>query len=511
MMSSLQFSVFSCQKKVRQFSVDQFVSHTENQTTGKPISENRKQRTDNWKLFLLLFIIAFLFPPSAHAHAFGQMYTLPIPAWLYIFGGGATVILSFLIIGMFVDAKKSSWIQQHIELVFPQYFYKKHTILHTVIKAISVFTLVLAICTGIFGTQSTGMNFNMTWFWILLLLGMTYAVAVLGNIWQYVHPWRILADIFIRSTEKKRKYPERLHYVPALLFFFFLIWIELLMRITPMMLSYFLLLYTLITYIGASIFGKEAWFTYADFFSVYFSIIERCAPLFVKNRKVYMRMPFAGLLENKMEHVSLLLFIIFMLSSTVYDGFRATTAWITVSYEYLAPINALLGREYYLVIQTIFLLLSPFLFYLMYLFFISVMKMITESKESVRSLALRFGFTLVPIALVYNIAHYYALFITQGQAILSLISDPFGLGWDIFHTASFAPNVGIISAGFVWHSQVALILVGHIASVYLAHVVALDVFKSKQKATMSQVAMLFLMVLYTMLGLWILSQPLSVG
>ena len=55
-----------------------------------------------------------------------------------------------------------------------------------------------------------------------------------------------------------------------------------------------------------------------------------------------------------------------------------------------------------------------------------------------------------------------------------------------------------------------VLLVGHIAGVYLAHVAALRVFTSRQLGIVSQLPMLFLMVGYTCLGLWILSLPLGV-
>jgi hypothetical protein len=63
----------------------------------------------------------------------------------------------------------------------------------------------------------------------------------------------------------------------------------------------------------------------------------------------------------------------------------------------------------------------------------------------------------------------------------------------------------------VWHTQVALILAGHIVSVYLAHVEALKVFPNPRHAVLSQLPMLVLMVLLTTVGLWILSLPIDAG
>src|SRR5207342_1404007 len=61
-----------------------------------------------------------------------------------------------------------------------------------------------------------------------------------------------------------------------------------------------------------------------------------------------------------------------------------------------------------------------------------------------RSLAPDFVLSLVPIALVYAVAHYFSLFVIQGQYMITLLSDPFGKGWDLFGTAGFHPNIAII-------------------------------------------------------------------
>jgi hypothetical protein len=92
-----------------------------------------------------------------------------------------------------------------------------------------------------------------------------------------------------------------------------------------------------------------------------------------------------------------------------------------------------------------------------------------------------------------------------------LVSDPFGFGWDVFGTAQALSTPLILDAGSVWHTQVGLILVGHIIGVYLAHLEALKCFPDTRRATLSQLPMLILMVLFTTAGLWILSLPIAAG
>jgi hypothetical protein len=76
----------------------------------------------------------------------------------------------------------------------------------------------------------------------------------------------------------------------------------------------------------------------------------------------------------------------------------------------------------------------------------------------VRELALDFAYSLLPIALVYNVTHYFTLILTQGVMIVSLVSDPFGWGWNLFGTIGHPRSLLLPSMIWVWHGQVALIL-----------------------------------------------------
>jgi tetratricopeptide (TPR) repeat protein len=122
-----------------------------------------------------------------------------------------------------------------------------------------------------------------------------------------------------------------------------------------------------------------------------------------------------------------------------------------------------------------------------------------------------FAFTLVPIAIAYHIAHYLSFLLIQGQRIVPLLSDPFGAGWDLLGTATYRLNIGVVGARFGWYTAVLTIVIGHILAVYLAHLVALRTLRDHRLALRSQYPMLVLMVAYTVISLWILSQPIVEG
>jgi len=156
---------------------------------------------------------------------------------------------------------------------------------------------------------------------------------------------------------------------------------------------------------------------------------------------------------------------------------------------------------------TLGLLIVPLLFFALYAGFVKLCQILGDGTDFWR-LAGAFAYSLVPIALAYQAAHYYTLLLTEGQNIIYLISDPFGWGWNLFGTSGYDPNAGIVGAAFVWYSQVALIVGGHVVAVYLAHAIALRTARSPKLALRSQLPMVALMVLYTVTSLWILSQPI---
>jgi len=191
-------------------------------------------------------------------------------------------------------------------------------------------------------------------------------------------------------------------------------------------------------------------------------------------------------------------FVIFVLAAVAFDSLLDTPQWAKLVYLTSLP-------------KTLGLFMLPFFYLAIYLSFMKLSQLFVGaySKIPIRRLAAAYVYTLVPIAVAYQMAHYYTYLLIQGQAILAFISDPFGWGWDLFGTAGYKVNADLVGAAFVWYSQVALIVVGHVIAVYLGHVVALRLLQDHRLAMRSQYPILVLMILYTTFSLWILSQPIA--
>ncbi len=464
-----------------------------------------------------------LLPTSAGAHSFGRLYNLPVPFWLYGFGAAAALVLSFLVVGVFAAVPRTAAPEGSRDIGQLRWVRAlRRARLLPGLQGLSVFGLSLCIVTGFFGTSDSYRNFNMTFFWVVFVLGFAYWTAIAGDLYAAVGPWRVIAEalarVFPRFTRGRLRYPPALAYWPALGLYMAFIWIELFGRTRPFSLASCLLAYTGINLAGVWLVGSAAWFRYCEFWSVFLRLLGLMSPLEYRPaepagaaRRLRWRAPFSGLLHERAESLSIVVFVLFMLSSTAFDGLRSTAIW----FRHLWNATGFLSgwgrfpKPYYLAYETLCLIASPFLYLAIYLFFVWLARLVTRSTRSVRELALDFGHSLLPIALVYNITHYFTLILTQGVSIVGLLSDPFGWGWNLFGTADPSRTPILPDMSWVWHAQVALMLFGHIVSVYLAHVVALRVFATRRDAMRSQLPMLCLMVLFTVAGLWILAQPLQ--
>ena len=201
--------------------------------------------------------------------------------------------------------------------------------------------------------------------------------------------------------------------------------------------------------------------------------------------------------------------ILVLLASVTFDGLFATPLW-TGMYEFLIAFTArapwLPEAWKFHVIATLALLLLPVVFAAAFLVCCRASAAI-DGEAAATMVARQFVLTLLPIAIAYHFAHYLLYLLLTGQYIIPALSDPFGFGWNLFGTAAFQPDIGLVGAKFSWYTGVVAIVVGHVIAVYLAHRTAQRIFHNRKRILASQLPMLVLMVAYTMISLWIIAQP----
>ncbi|MDQ3912621.1 MAG: hypothetical protein M3305_12810 [Actinomycetota bacterium] len=517
-------------------------------------------------LTLALFLVA---PPGqAFAHAFGRSYDLPVPFWLYLFGASAVLLVSFVQIGLFVSAGHTLHLYPRFDLlrVGPLRTLLTARPLLFGLRLLAVALFVLIIFSGLLGKQNTDHNFAPTFVWITWWVGFSFFTAFVGNLWPLVNPWKVIfewANSLVRrlgfqnGLELNEPYPPNWGVWPAVALYAIFVWGENLYAgsSVPRDIAFFAFNYSFLAWGGMVVFGKEAWLQRGEAFSVFFGLLGRFAPTEVRvtnpkicqdcssdcgsveggcvncyacfaqapleDRELNLRPWAVGLARQELVPPGGVFFVIFVLAAVAFDSLLETPQWARL--EYLTSIPKTLG-----------LVVLPLFYLTIYLGFMKLSQLFASAhlagaslgfaKPSqlfgrryarfrgyvpVRRLAAAYVYTLVPIAIAYQLAHYYTYLLVQGQAIIALISDPFGWGWDLFGTADYKINAGLIGAGFVWYSQVALIVAGHVVAVYLAHIVALRLLGDSRLAMRSQYPILALMILYTVFSLWILSQPIA--
>ena len=475
----------------------------------------------------LCALAALMLPLAASAHGFGRLYNLPVPFWLYGWGAASVLLLSFLLVGFF-SASPSAATQHPSRNISNASWVRALRRMLPALKLLSVLLLLLCIATALVGNRDPFRNFSMTFFWVVFLLGFTYLTSLIGNFYAALNPWRVMTDVMGRHAQARVQYPTWLGDWPALALYLGFIWFELFGLGRPVPLGHMLLAYTALNFAGAWLIGSHAWFKHCEFFSVFLRLVALMSPLHYRRAEsanerstLHWRAPFSGLVQERPESISTVVFALAMLATTAFDGLRATQWWVHLFWgdptgivTTLAGTRPMLAysslRAWYIGWETLCLMASPFIYLAAYLACIALAKQLTRSTRPLRELALDFGYSLLPIALVYHATHYATLMLTQGLKIISLSSDPFGWGWDLFGTATLLRAPILPGMGLVWHTQVGLILLGHILSVAIAHRIALRVFPTSRKALLSQLPMLALMVLFTVAGLWIIAQPLTV-
>jgi hypothetical protein len=303
-------------------------------------------------------------------------------------------------------------------------------------------------------------------------------------------------------------YPERLGHWPAVAGVFAFAVLELVRSggDQPDTVAIATLIYSAITFVAMALYGVEAWSARGEAFSVYFNLFSRISVFETRDRVLGVRPPLAGLAHLQAGPGTAALLAV-MIGTVTFDGAGEAPIWTGISPD-MTRFFADLGLSpqpafelTFLIGLTVAVLLVAGLYRLGILGARSV-----GGGFSAERLSRAFVHSLVPIALAYVMAHYLTYLLFRGQAIVFLASDPLGDGSDLFGTASTQIDYGVIGSTATWYWQVAFVVAGHAAGLTLAHDRALALYDDAKLAVRSQYWMLAVMVAFTSLALWLLSQ-----
>lgn len=453
-------------------------------------------------------------PEIAEAHAFGARYELPVPVWLFVVGGAVTVTVTFLLVGVFVRTGPERYAGARMAVPGPVACALRHPWTVGIAKIAAVLLLLLVLAAGVLGHQDPNKNPMPTFVWVIWWVGFSYLAMLIGNPWPVLNPWRTLFDLFSRKTPDlaARAYPARVGAWPAVVLLLGIAWIEQVLPYgaIPRTMVVIAVGYSILTWAGMHRYGPDAWLSNADPVSLVFGVYARFAPVTGGAAGGLQIRPYAaGLLgrEDAAVSTSMTAFILAMLSTVMFDGLLGSAHWVEVE-NMIHAIDPKLSDIGWVLAHTFGLIAMWALFLGCYFCTCRAMSALCGGAVGGMEIARRFALTLVPIVIGYHFAHTFSYLLVQGQQIVALVSDPFGLGWNLFGTRDYKPEISFMTTKTAWYLAVSAIVVGHVVSVYLAHVAAERCVADRRGVLRCLFPMTVLMVLYTIVSLMILAEPL---
>ncbi|GIF03977.1 hypothetical protein [Actinoplanes siamensis] len=362
---------------------------------------------------------------SPLAHGVGSSSDLPLPLDLVLQAGAATVVLSFLIAALWWTRPR---LAGFAERPVPAAIW---------LPALRVVVLLLSLYlvgNALFGPRDSAnpvAHALFVWLWV----GVVPLSALLGPVWRAVNPLRTLFRL-LRLPPAGLRPGAGLGVWPAVLWLLAFVWFELVApgRTDPLVIGCCLLGYGL-AQLGMAVLRGEQWFARGDCFELYSELAGRLSPLRwqVPLSGLAARLPGAG--------AGLAAFVAVWWGSTVFDSASGSPAW--AGFVQRAG-HADLYATGALVLVCIVVL-------------VAVRK--TAGGLDVTA-------SLIPIAVGYTLAHYLSLLIVAAPRGFLLLTRQWGLASDVAWNVVPIPSV-------IAGAQVALILLGHVIGVIVAHDAAL--------------------------------------
>ena len=447
-------------------------------------------------------------------HGIGGVRDLPVPESFFFSAAAIVLVVTFVALGALW---KQPLLERHAEgRSVPRAIDRvlQSTLLRVLLGALSAGLLVVTLWSALFGSTVAIENFAPTFVYVIFWLGAPLLSVLFGNVWRVLSPWRAIADAIVWLVERGGRhprplydYPEHFGRFPAALALLAFVALELAhpRPADPRVLGVAVALYSYWALAGMAVYGREAWTRGGEGFAVAFELLAGIAPFAKRGGRIVLRWPLTGL-SGADRVAGTLAVIAVLLGSTSFDGFSRTTTW----QNRLADIRSgLVDAAQWSVDLSLSLVNLAGLVAFCAAVAGAYLLAVTASRRLVRaqhSLVPEFLLSLVPIAAAYTVAHYFSLFLIQGQFMIPLLSDPLGHGWDLFGTADYVPNSTVVTPETVWYVQVGALVVGHAAGLAIAHDRAVALFPRRADALRSQYPMLALMVLFTVGGLWLLSR-----
>ena len=445
------------------------------------------------------------------AHGIVGRADLPIPVFWFAVAAAAVLVVSFL-------ALAGGWEKPRLEHPRERPLFRVPIVVEVLLGLLGVFVFAVTVYAGLAGTDSQQDNLAPTAVYVGFWIGIPFLSLLFGDVFRVLSPWRAIGRVTGWLAKRLARdampepiaYPERLGHWPAVAGLIAFAICELCWAAgrDPQPLAVLMLIYLAIQLFGMSLYGVEAWVRHGDTFGVWFGLLARLAPLGRRaDGRLVLRAPVVGA-TGLVAIAGTTVLLLSGIGSTAFDGAKEGPLFNDLVGEWQEAFTSL-GFSLGTALELSFVVgLALSLAVVGAIWFAGVSGM-PRDRLSRRELSRRFTHTLIPIAAAYLVAHYFSLLAYNGQSLWTLANDPLGDGSNLFGGAGSGIDYGVVSATGIWYVQIGALVVGHVAALILAHDRALVVYGSPRAAARSQVAMLIVMVMFTVLGLWLLSAALN--
>lgn len=432
----------------------------------------------------------------APAHGIGGATDLPIPLPAAVAAGTTALLASLLILTLAWRAPRYTGISNGRPLPEALATCLDSSSLRWSLRLLGLITFGYVGWALVFGPDLIT-NPALGVFYVVVWVGLVPISLLGGPVVRALSPLRTIHLLLtglarVNPSAGLWSYPSRLGYWPAAAGLFAFVWQELVNPNSTYLSSIqiWMACYVGIMLVGAAVFG-EIWFERADPFEVFATLVGRLS-IWGRNPEgqPVVRSPLANL-----DHVDiqpgLLGVVSVLLGSTAFDSFKSTVRWYHLT-------SSLVRQE--ILVNTAGLLA----FCVMVAGTFSLAAMATRTTIKRSALPDLYAPTLIPIIVGYFVAHYLTYFYQVGQQTLIQFSDPMATGANLLGTSDWKLHYGLSDHPTALAiTKVGAIICGHVIGATAAHDRAVAWLPSTHRI-LGQLAMMALMVGYTVLGLFLL-------
>ena len=430
-------------------------------------------------------------PLPARAHGVGGLSNLPAPLSFFLAGVATVLIVSFA--QLTLRWPNPRW---QVEAPIRPIKVPGWRWMVSGLRGFGIAGLIVVVASGVFGVPNSIRNPGPVLVWVGFWLVLPIAGAFLGDLYRLLNPWRTLAALFGPDSIESSPASGSVGGWPATVMFLGFVWFELIYPNPdhPRHLAVAVICYTVLLLGISERLGPRAAIGRWDAFATYNRLISAIAPLDLDpDRGPGWRGWLRGL-PMVPESPAVAAFVVAILGGVAFHG-MSSSAWYETAF---GEFGASRAGSTVMLLSTVGVVATAFLLVCGY-----AARQAAGTQSAFR-LATGFSHILVPIAFAFVVAHYFTAVAFEGQLLLSTISDPFGLGWNLFGTARRSVDFTWLSHNQIWWIQVVTIVAGHLAALTLVHDRSLRDFDGRG-GVRARYSFLLLVILFAAGGLTILA------